>query len=69
MRAYERDQVRKVMEGVNEYGEENEVWLGWEDGRYTIEASCEGGFAGTSVDLVQLLTWVKANMPEVWGRV
>lgn len=69
LRMYERDQVRKVMEGVNEYGEESDVQLGWENGRYTVEAFCEGGFAGTAVDLVQLLIWVKANMPDVWGSV
>ena len=69
LRAYDRDKVCRLMDGVKEYGEEDEVWLGWEDGRYTIEANCEGGFAGTAVDLVQLLTWVKANMPDVWGSV
>ena len=69
LRAYWRGQVRKVMEGVKEYGEESDVQLGWENGRYTVEGFCEGGFAGTSIDLVQLLTWVKANMPEVWGSV
>ena len=65
----EYDQVRKIMDGVKEYGEDEDVMLGMENGRYTVKAYCEGGFAGTSVDLVQLLIWVKANMPDVWGGV
>jgi hypothetical protein len=33
--------------------------------RITIVASCQAGFDGTQVDLLDLLQWVKENKPEL----
>jgi hypothetical protein len=33
--------------------------------RLVISATNEGGFNGTDVDLVQLIDWIKINMPEL----
>jgi lactam utilization protein B len=66
-----------VMEGVVEYNEEMEVVLqtakvydfnvrGYRDtGRLVIRAYNKAGYNSTEVDLVQVIEWVKANMPEL----
>jgi hypothetical protein len=55
-----------VMTGVREYGEEDEVLLDTRDnGRLVILASNEGGYNGTSVDLLDIIAWVKKNKPEL----
>ena len=36
------------------------------DKRWVVVAYNEGGYNGTAVDLVELLTYVKENMPEIW---
>lgn len=37
--------------------------------RHVIVAKNEGGYNSTSVDLVQLLMFIKENLPEVWDKV
>ena len=53
------------MVGVAEYGEGMDVKLGYDKGRPVIVASNEGGYASTFVDLIQVLEWVRNNMPDV----
>jgi hypothetical protein len=55
-----------VMDGVREYGEEYSVELEERDnGRLVISAFCEGGYNGTTVDLLDVIAWVKRNRPEL----
>ena len=58
----------KVMVGVTEYGEDMSVKLGYEKDRPVIVASNEGGYCGTFVDLIQVLEWVRNNMPELLSK-
>lgn len=54
------------MEGVREYGEGYVVELHEEEnGRLAIFALNEGGYNVTSVDLIDLIQWVKRNKPEL----
>ena len=53
------------MEGVTEHGEGLEVTLEGYFGREVIVASNQGGHDCTLVDLHQLITWLKANRPEL----
>ena len=53
------------MVGVTEYGEGMDVKLGYDKGRTVIVASNEAGYSSTFVDLIQLLEWVRDNMPEL----
>jgi len=57
-----------VMTGVTEYGEGMDVRLGYDKGRPVIVASNEAGYSGTFVDLIQLLYWVRNNMPELLAK-
>ena len=57
------------MDGVRELGEGHPVMLSLIDGRWTIEASNEGGCAGTEVDLFDLLGWLKSNRPDILAEV
>jgi hypothetical protein len=60
-----------VMEGVTEYSEYGEVKLieapypKEKKGRLCIEASTDGGYLSTYVDLIELLAWLKTNRPEL----
>jgi hypothetical protein len=56
--------VDKLMVGVTEYEEGMEVKLTYENDRPVILAVNEGGYCATRVDLIQLLEWVRDNMPE-----
>ena len=58
----------EVMIGVEEYEEELEVKLGYEKSRPTIVAFNESGYCCTSVDLIQVLGWVRVNKPELIQR-
>lgn len=63
------DLERIVMCGVTEYAEESDVKLvKKESGRYVVDATNEGGFNGTEVDLEQLLDWIAKNKPEIYMR-
>lgn len=55
----------QIMTGVQEYREEMDVYLSNEHDRPVIIATNEGGFNSTSVDLLQLLEWLRANKPEL----
>jgi hypothetical protein len=60
-----------VMDGVREYTEHYAVKLdrigsSW---RLVIRAFNEGGMNCTSVDLLDVLKWVKANRPDLWEAV
>ena len=56
-----------VMEGVTEYSEGYEVELlqTKDNGRWVIMALNQGGFDSTSVDVVDLIAWLRANRPEL----
>jgi len=59
----------KEMEGVREYGDGLPVELLWDrhHQRWVIEAMNEGGQARTSVDLIDLVEWLKEHRPELFG--
>ena len=57
--------MNKVMVGVIEYAEGMDVKLGYDKGRPVIVASNEAGYSSTFVDLIQVLEWVRNNMPEL----
>ena len=58
--------MTEIMHGVTEYAEGLDVKLQVEDnGRLVVSAWNEGGFNGTSVDLMELLAWLRANRPDL----
>jgi hypothetical protein len=58
--------MNEIMHGVTEYAEGLDVRLQLEDnGRPIVSAYNEGGFNGTSVDLLELLAWLRANRPDL----
>jgi hypothetical protein len=58
--------MNEIMHGVTEYAEGLDVKLQMEDnGRLIISAKNEGGYNGTSVDLLELLAWLRANQPDL----
>lgn len=55
-----------IMEGVREYAEEMEVVLAiGKNGRFMVNAYNEGGFDRTCVDLIDLIDWLKINLPSL----
>jgi hypothetical protein len=55
-----------TMDGVREYAEEFPVELVTEkNGRIAVRAWNEGRFNCTSIDLLDLLKWVRENKPEL----
>ena len=66
MRSTTGNQMNEIMHGVTEYAEGLDVRLQLEDnGRLIISAKNEGGYNGTSVDLLELLAWLRANRPDL----
>ena len=66
MRSTTGNQMNEIMHGVTEYAEGLDVKLQMEDnGRLIVSARNEGGFNGTSVDLLELLAWLRANRPDL----
>lgn len=56
----------KIMEGVREYMEGMPVKIRTnENGRLVISADNEAGHNRTDVDLLDLLDWVRCNLPEL----
>jgi len=53
------------MQGVKDYEEGMDVQLVYEKGRPVVLAMNEAGQCCTRVDLIQLLDWVRDNMPEL----
>ena len=53
------------MQGVTDYEEGMDVQLVYEKGRPVVLAKNEAGHCCTRVDLIQLLEWVRDNMPEL----
>ena len=53
------------MVGVTEYDEGLDVKLTYVKDRPAIWAANEAGYCSTLVDLIELLEWVKVNMPEL----
>ena len=57
------------------YGKEPEcvlsdvVYNAYMEERLVILAKNEGGCNCTEVDLIELLTWVKNNIPDVWNKI
>ena len=37
--------------------------------RWVIHAKNEGGYNGTQVDLLDVLEFVKKNMPDIWNTI
>jgi hypothetical protein len=59
--------MNEIMHGVTEYAEGLDVKLRMEDnGRLIVSARNEGGYNGTSVDLLELLVWLRANRPDLF---
>jgi hypothetical protein len=57
------------MSDVRERNEEYPVKLTYsQSGRPCILALNEGGYNSTSVDLLDLLSWVKHYKPELWEQ-
>lgn len=61
------DAVHEYSEGYgveisNSQGEEGH-------GRLVVRAYNEGKYNFTQVDLVELLTWVKKNLPAIWEEI
>ena len=50
---------------IREYGEEFPVEIIYEKNRMAIMSFNEGGCNNTSVDLLDVIEWVKKNMPEL----
>ena len=66
MRSTTGNQMNEIMHGVTEYAEGLDVKLQMEDnGRLIVSAWNEGGFNGTSIDLLELLAWLRANRPDL----
>ena len=58
--------MNEIMHGVTEYAEGLDVRLQLEDnGRLIVSAYNEGGFNGTSIDLLELLVWLRNNRPDL----
>lgn len=53
------------IDGIREYAEGEPVGLSYRDKRPAIVARNEGGFNGTEVDLLDLIKWIKNEMPEL----
>jgi hypothetical protein len=54
------------MEGVDEYIDGSQVELTRNNlGHLVIEASNEGGYNCTQVNILQLIQWLKTNRPEI----
>lgn len=57
---------KQKMVGVREYAEDMPVRLYMhKNGRWVIEALNEAGYNGTDVDLLDLLSWLRNNRPEL----
>ena len=66
-----------TMQGVREYAEGYDVFIGPTEGFYNfggprdgagrlaVKATNEGGFNGTEVDLLDLLMWLHVNRPDI----
>lgn len=50
---------------IREYCEEHEVSIDLRDGRLVINATNEGGFNHTQVDLEDVVAWVAEHKPEM----
>ena len=61
------------MDDVREYNEEHEVILESyrhkKESRLVITSFNEGQYNSTSIDLLDLLSWVNKNKPELWEQV
>lgn len=44
-------------------------YKGYLESRWVVAAKNEGGCNGTAVDLVELLAFVKKNLPEIWNQI
>lgn len=59
--------MNTLLQDVREYCEGMGVLLGTDEdsGREVIKAVNEGGYNSTHVDLLDLITWLKQNRPEL----
>jgi len=44
-------------------------YQGYIESRWIVEASNEGGHNNTQIDLIDLLKYIKINMPDLWNSV
>lgn len=66
------DYARIPMEGVREYAEGHAVYIareavGGSEHRLVVVAENQGRYDSTSVDLLDLLMWLRRNKPELVG--
>ena len=54
-----------VMNDVSVYSDDYAPKLCEDNGRLTIVATNEGGYNSTSVDLLDLISWIKENIPDL----
>ncbi len=54
---------------IREYAEQMSVSVEDCEGRIVVKALNEGGYNCTQVDLLDLLSFVKNNMPDVWKDI
>ncbi len=54
-----------VMTGVREYAEGNPVELETVEGRVRVRAVNQGGYDSVSIDLLDLLSWLHKNRPDL----
>lgn len=55
-----------LMQGVVEYNEGLDVFIGQRDGgRVVIMASNDGGFNGGEIDVLDLIAWLKQNRRDL----
>lgn len=58
------DQLDEIeMQGVRTVEEDTPMLVKKDNGRWHVFASCDGGCAATSVDLFDLIQWLRDNQP------
>ena len=62
-----------IMNGVREYSEELDIKIGESNcdkaaGREVVWAFNEGGYNNTQIDILDLLSWIMTNRPDLLAR-
>jgi hypothetical protein len=58
-----------VTTAIRDYSGEGDVEVGIKDGRPVVRAFTHSGYGRVDVDLLDVLTWLKANHPEIFAEV
>ena len=67
--------IREYAEGMGvelRFGELDSPYLPFacpQENTWYVEAYNEAGYNATQVDLIDLLKYVKTNLPDVWGSI